>query len=456
MSKTSSFRVGRVTAYLRGQVWYLRYHENGQRHQVRGGHEKKAVRRLAAEVNAQLETGAPVMTSIDSVTVPELRELWLEHHEHVLQSSVATLNRYRTATDHLLGFIEQGGGRSPRVSSFRPTHAEQFVRYLRQLKVAPNGHANATRRPLRGKGIKYVLQVCRSLFNFALKRRYLPPYADNPFSVIEIDRMPADPATPHADLSKRQERQLLAACDEWQLPVFLTLVLTGLRPGELSHLMLPEDLDLIGGWLKVRNKPQLGWQVKTRSERKIPLVPELVAVLKLVVGDRRTGPAFLRRRFADEGTAPALADLDEKQLQHELERRVLAKEETLERPLTREERRRLAWFLWRDAGAIKPTRLRCEFIRLTKQIGLPALTAPKTLRHQFATALQDANVDPLIRNQLMGHAPARAGYGDSALGMTGVYTHTRPETMRRQLTTALKSRPAVEVARTWVGMQNAC
>ena len=175
MSKTSSFRVGRVTAYLRGQVWYLRYHENGQRHQVRGGHEKKAVRRLAAEVNAQLETGAPVMTSIDSVTVPELRKLWLEHHEHVLQSSVATLNRYRTATDHLLGFIEHGGGRSPRVSNFRPTHAEQFVRYLRQLKVAPNGHANATRRPLRGKGVKYVLQVCRSLFNFALKRRYLPP-----------------------------------------------------------------------------------------------------------------------------------------------------------------------------------------------------------------------------------------------------------------------------------------
>lgn len=39
---------------------------------------------------------------------------------------------------------------------------------------------------------------------------------------------------------------------------------------------------------------------------------------------------------------------------------------------------------------------------LKKAIGLPETTAPKTLRHTFATALKDANVDPLIRNELMG------------------------------------------------------
>jgi hypothetical protein len=30
------------------------------------------------------------------------------------------------------------------------------------------------------------------------------------------------------------------------------------------------------------------------------------------------------------------------------------------------------------------------------------------LRHLFATALQEANVDPLVRNLLLGHAPAGA------------------------------------------------
>ena len=86
--------------------------------------------------------------------------------------------------------------------------------------------------------------------------------------------------------------------------------------------------------------------------------------------------------------------------------------------------------------------MRIEFKRITKRIGLAEVTAPKTLRHTFATALQDANVDPLIRNELMGHAPTRVTGLGAGLGMTTVYTHTRPETKRRQLETALASRPA--------------
>jgi hypothetical protein len=89
-------------------------------------------------------------------------------------------------------------------------------------------------------------------------------------------------------------------------------------------------------------------------------------------------------------------------------------------------------------------------MRLTCAIGLPDCTAPKLLRHQFATALQEGRVDPLIRNELMGHvAPGgrTAGYG---LAMTAVYTHTRPETCRRQLQAALAVRPAAAVARAWL------
>ena len=36
--KSTSFRIGRVRAYLRGRVWYLCYHEHGKRHQPRVGH----------------------------------------------------------------------------------------------------------------------------------------------------------------------------------------------------------------------------------------------------------------------------------------------------------------------------------------------------------------------------------------------------------------------------------
>src|SRR5437660_552128 len=107
MAKPStSFRVGKVRAYLRGRVWYLCYFDNGKRHRPRVGPERSAARQLAAQINAQLEVGAPAALSFEPVAIPELRQRWLEHHEQVLRSSVQTVNRYRTATDHLLPFLE--------------------------------------------------------------------------------------------------------------------------------------------------------------------------------------------------------------------------------------------------------------------------------------------------------------------------------------------------------------
>jgi integrase len=79
-------------------------------------------------------------------------------------------------------------------------------------------------------------------------------------------------------------------------PLFLTLLLTGLRPGELCHLLLPEDLDLETGRLYVRNKGQLGWQIKTRNQRDIPLLPILGKVLRHALAGRSTGPVFRQPR----------------------------------------------------------------------------------------------------------------------------------------------------------------
>ena len=69
--------------------------------------KRKAARQLAAQGKAQLEVGAPAALSFEPVTLPELRRRWLEHHEQGLRSSVQTVNRYRTATDHLLRFLDQ-------------------------------------------------------------------------------------------------------------------------------------------------------------------------------------------------------------------------------------------------------------------------------------------------------------------------------------------------------------
>jgi len=81
--------------------------------------------------------------------------------------------------------------------------------------------------------------------------------------------------------------------------------------------------------------------------------------------------------------------------------------------------------------------IRTNFIRVMSALGHPEATCPKSWRHSFATLLQDANVDPLIRQITLGHRPS-TGVG---LGMTGNYTHTRPETQRAQIEAALRMWP---------------
>ena len=57
-SNRCSFRVGKVKTYRRGSVWYLCYYEDGRRMRPRVGTSRPEARKLAAQINARLESGA--------------------------------------------------------------------------------------------------------------------------------------------------------------------------------------------------------------------------------------------------------------------------------------------------------------------------------------------------------------------------------------------------------------
>jgi integrase len=124
---------------------------------------------------------------------------------------------------------------------------------------------------------------------------------------------------------------------------------------------------------------------------------------------------------------------DSRRLETACEERLLA----AGRSLSRSEALQIALTVWRDAGAVKADTVRTSFVRIMRGLGHPEATCPKSWRHTFATLLQDANVDPLIRQLTLGHKPT-SGTG---LGMTATYTHTRPETQRRQIEQALRHWP---------------
>lgn len=424
-------RLGKVSYYEHHGAWHVYYREGAKQVRRRAGTTEAEAAQVAAQVHAQLAISAPTLFSFTPVTVAELRRLWLDYHEHVLRSSLATISRYQAATKHLENFArEQGVG--------KPAHelnAEAFVRYLRTLDISPNGHAHTARRTLRDKGVRFILETVRSLYGYAAKKRHLPPYAENPFGGLGGKRFRIEDAKPIFVFDAESELSFLRTCGSWDFGVHFTLAKTGMRPGELCRLLI-EEVDLVDGWISIRNKPELGWRIKTGRERKIPVVPELVAVLRSVIGDRTAGPVF-RRPLFDPQRHP-MFDGRRDGMTRVVAQRTDAESRKLGRALTRAERAAVAATLWRDSGALSPDDARRSFVRTAEASGLEGVTCPKSWRHTYATLLQDANVDPLVRQLVLGHTPGSNG---GALGMTSVYTHSRPETIRREIFRAVQQWP---------------
>lgn len=153
----------------------------------------------------------------------------------------------------------------------------------------------------------------------------------------------------------------------------------------------------------------------------------------LLEAKRKSGPVFLREKLI--GKSPMLVG-DQRELTRVCEQRHQTAREGGQ-PLTRSEVQKIANGVWWAAGVVKADAIRNSFVRIMKAIGHPESTCPKSWRHSYATLLQDANVDPLIRQQTLGHKPTK----DSGLGMTANYTHTRGETQREQIERALRGWP---------------
>ena len=429
--------------FLHHGSWYVYYWDGARQVRRRIGPDASEASQVAAPLNAELSRGSQTLRPFDPITVAELRQRFLDHHESVLHSSLATVSRYRTAT----AYAERFAGQQPNELQAHELESDGLIRWLRTLHVAPNGHSNSRKRSLQEKGIRFILETCRGMYRYAAKRRHLPPYFENPFSELAAAKVHADDAAPVFIFDAATEARFLGAADRWSFPIHFTLSKTGLRPGELAHLLI-EELDLDQGWLQVRGKPELRWRVKTRRERAVPLVQEVVDVLRHVIGGREAGPVFQRPRFQQDSASPA-ANHNREALAHILHERIAAAETQWGRRPTRDEDARIARTVWRDAGAIRSDDIRTSFIRIAKSVGLQNVTCPKSWRHSFATLLQDANVDPLIRQITLGHAPSAQGNG--GLGMTAVYTHTRAETQEREIERAVRLWPqALQIAREWL------
>ncbi len=433
-------RIGRVSVYPHHDQQWMYYRDRGDPIRRAVGASRPQAEAVASLINARLVAEAagldvqamiaewlprPAGVAAIVTRLAPLQRAWLEHHENALFSARGTIDRYRTATDHLLRHA--GDDADPAAID-----VGAFVTHLRKVDISPNGHANTAKRRLRDKGLVYILKTCRTMFRHGQRHGLIPETARNPFSAYPIERIVIRDKKPVFVFTAAQEEAFFRCATGQAFTMNMVLAKTGLRPAELTHTLV-EDLDLATGWLHVRSKPELGWMTKTNRERAVPLIDEIARLLQVHLGDRTARLVFVRANDLP------LVGVDRHGLATTASSRLSAI--TGADHGQRDAEERMYARLWRDAGVVATDWIRTVFIRLAAAASLPAhATCPKSWRHTFATVLQQANVDLLIRQETLGHKRSDPSAG--ALGMTGVYTHTDPQTQHDQITAAMRLRPA--------------
>lgn len=415
-------RIGKVTVYKRAKTFSLYYREQGRTIRSPIDGNLAVARSTASKINGQLEDGQRSMFSFQKVTPLTFIDEFLAYVRDVQKLAWRTVERYRAALERFVDFAESAGDITT-IDQVDEAKVQDFIRWLRGQLRARNGSAGGTRDHYRSSGIRFILSTCRTAFGWAKKRRCLPPYAENPFSTFPLKsiRDRDERERNSVMLTSEEMTVFLEACDGWQRPIFETLVTYGLRVAELTHLLV-EDIDFKNGVLHIRSKPELVWYVKTSRERELPIVDGIADTLRVLVGKRKAGFVFLERPFvAGEIRLPS-ATKSPADLRKLFERELKAAKDA--GVSDEKELARRAEGVARTLGKVSEKRIRQEFTTLAKQVGRPDVTKVHSLRHVFSTRAQEAGVNPLLVQQILGH---------STLEMTGQYTHLGIETQRDAL-----------------------
>jgi integrase len=416
-------RVGPVTIYKRGSTYYLYYREGGVSRRQKIDGNLAVARATASKVAASLADGRPSPIGFRRTTPTQMVSGFLDYITDVQKLALRTQDRYRAALERFLDFAR--AAEVATVDAVDERTVEEFVKWLRGQMRARNGSPKGKRDVYKTGGIKFILSTCRTACNWAGRRRMMPPYAANPFTSFPIDKLrDRDEGCKEARVfSPTQERAFFAACSGWQRPIFLTLATYGLRVGELTHLLI-EDVDFESGSIKIRSKPEMFWRVKSGRRRELPLVPGIRELLERLIGDRKAGFIFLNKDYATGKARPITAFASPKAFQAHLQRIVV--ELVAKRPdATERDKRRAVTAFCRAMGQVPEKRGRGEFMKLTQEIGCPEFTRAHDLRHLFSSRAQEAGMNPLIVQELLGHA---------SLDMTRRYTHIGLDVKRTELT----------------------
>jgi integrase len=216
------------------------------------------VKRYMRVVNTFYECFMTIHFS-DVVRMRQLRPLHIEEYkrrraEGDIVDAVTTEDRTREEA-----LRKQAVGRTGRCT---PTDRAQFG-WLGRHRI---------RKRVSLPTINYELRALFTFCQWAIKRNHL---FINPVAAVERFRVPKR-ALPKF-MTKDELKSFFEACYPDERRLFMSILLTGMRKGEIEHLTWA-DINFELGVIFIQAKPDLGWQPKT-DERVIPISPVLREVL---------------------------------------------------------------------------------------------------------------------------------------------------------------------------------
>jgi integrase len=253
---TERIRVGdKVSLARRGKrgIWTAEFWHHGQhRHRSMKTADFRTARQRAMRLDIQIADGeyaAPARP----VTLDQVIKEYMASKKGEGRSA-KTIVKYQFELDTFHEFSAIKGASA--VKQITPQLFEQYRADRMKGRSAKTLHTGLT--------------IIKSFVKWIVLRQLLPA---NPLVSCVVAKPYSHPKT--AATSEQVQKILAAATGDRRL-YYAVAAYSGIRAGEL-RMLRPQDLDLADGWIHIVGRP--GWMPKTRRSRKIPIHPNLAALL---------------------------------------------------------------------------------------------------------------------------------------------------------------------------------
>ena len=249
----------------------------------------EAKRRKAHElIGRQVSAGedAPVQQPNESefVTIPEAREMFLDHIRVHSPDKPRTLQRYEIVLQH----FEKVLANRRYIQAITRADIDEFKSRRSLQRSHQAGH-----RRVAPRTINYEVSVLRTFFYFLINERNVK--VENPCARFKPLRDPREKANRKPPVYSPEEiDKLMSGAEPLDEAIFRTLLLTGMRELELCNLTW-EDICFTTGdeAIRVNGEGKDDFSPKDYEERVIPIPGSLAEVLRKI--PRRHRWVFPRR-----------------------------------------------------------------------------------------------------------------------------------------------------------------